>query len=259
MFIFATANKKIKLMLLNKIIKIVLLLLSGIYIVLQGFDLKQERIILSTIILVLLVWLYVGWTKHKSKLFFLFLATYTLAEALRLLAWYIPGSGWRYFTTNILYIASYVLLIVKIIRSLDLKKVFSELKIPIIVLVVLDVFCVSLISGTTKSALSSNGYILEYIYNAVVMALLSFALINYLYRNNNKSMLFLIGSIFILFSEIFQLAYYYILKDNSLRVVYALFLVVAFVFFYLQSQHKVTEPVAAYSDSDEHEPFEVQN
>ena len=150
---------------------------------------------------------------------------------------------------------SYGLLIVKLLKGLDLKKVFSELTIPIIVLIVLDIFCVSLISGTTENMLSYYEYALEYAYNAVVMSLLSIALINYMYRNNNKSMLFLIGSIFMVFSEIIQLAYYYILNDNNLGFVYAFFLVVAFVFFYLQSQHKVTEPVAAYVD--EHEPLEV--
>jgi len=247
-------------MLVNKILKLILLLLGGSYIFLQGFALEQEGAIVSAIMLILLTWLYAGWTKHKSKFFFLFLITFTLAQVLSLISWYIPGTkageiDYLYYVANVLYIIAYALLIIKIIKGLDLKKVFSELTIPIIVLVVLDIFCVTLISGTAEDMLSYDQYALEYTYNAVVMILLSFALINYMYRNNNKSMLFLIGSIFMMFSEIIQLAYYYILNDNSLGFVYAFFLVVAFVFFYLQSQHKVSEPVAAYSD----EPLEIQN
>jgi hypothetical protein len=49
-------------------------------------------------------------------------------------------------------------------------------------------------------------------------------------------MLFLIGTIFIVFSEIIQLAYFYVLESNDLSATYATFLVMAFLFFYLQSQ-----------------------
>ena len=79
----------------------------------------------------------------------------------------------------------------------------------------------------------------------------SVALIDYMYRNDNKSMLFLLGSICIVFSEIIQLAYYYILEDKNLGFIYSFFLVVAFVFFYLQSQLKHTGPQPTYLDMDE--------
>jgi hypothetical protein len=82
------------------------------------------------------------------------------------------------------------------------------------------------------------------------MILLSVALINYMYRNDNKSMLFLIASIFIVFSEIIQLAYYYILPDNNLSFVYSLFFIIAMLFFYLQSQQEFTGPIPEYADEE---------
>jgi len=241
-------------MLIKKIIKVVLLLLGGIYVLLQGFALEVEGDTVGAISFILLTWLYVGWTKHKSKLFLLFLVVFTMAQILGYIAWYGPElkegqTDYLYYISNILSIASYGLLIIKMLLQLNLKTVFSELAIPVIVLVVLDVFCVSLISSTTESSFNYYEYALEFTYNSVIMALLSMALINYMYRNNNKSMLFLIGSIFIVFSEIMQLAYFYILSDdNSLGYVYSFFLVVAFVFYYMQSQHIVTDPTPAYSD-----------
>jgi len=241
-------------MLVNKIIKIVLLLLSGVYIILQGLALEYEGTAVGALLLILLTWLYIGSVECKSKMFFWFLVTFTASQVLCYFALYAPeieneDIDYYYYVANILYVLAYVFLIIKIFIKLDFKKVFSELTVPIIILVVLDVFCVSIIMDTTESVLSSYEYVLEYIYNAVIMILLSFALINYMYRNNNKSMLFLIGSIFIFFSEIIQLAYFYILEDdNKLGFVYSSFLVVAFVFFYLQSRIKVTEPLAAYSD-----------
>lgn len=253
MFIFASVNKG-RLMLVNKILKIVLLLLGVSYIILQGFALEIEGDAVSAVAFILLTWLYMGWTKHKSKLFILFLVSFTTAQVLGFLAWFrsVPVEGqtdYLYYIVNILSITSYVLLIIKMFIHLDFKTVFSELTVPIIILVILDVFCVTLISGTTENAFNYSEYALEFTYNAVVMILLSFALINYMYRNNNKSMLFLLGSIFIVFSEIIQLAYYYILRDDTnLGYMYSFFLVVAFIFYYLQSQYIVSEPTPAYTD-----------
>ena len=245
-------------MLVKKILKIVLLLLGGIFILLQGFAKEVEGAILSAVIFVLFSWLYYAWTKHRSKLFMSFLVLFTLAQTISVFAWF--GSeleesqtDYIYYIVNILYIISYTLLILKTIRQLKLKVVFSELTIPILVLIVLDIFCVSLISNTTEGMFSNYQFILEYTYNAVVMTLLSIALIDYMYRNNTKSMLFLVGCIFMVFSEIIQLAYFYILSDDTLGFVYSTFLVIAFFFFYLQSQHRVTEPVLAYSD----DPLEI--
>ena len=61
-------------------------------------------------------------------------------------------------------------------------------------------------------------------------------------------MLFLLGSICVVFSEIIQLAYYYILNDKNLGFIYSFFLVVAFIFFYLQSQINHTGPQPSYLD-----------
>jgi hypothetical protein len=117
-----------------------------------------------------------------------------------------------------------------------------------VILFVLDVFCVVIVSATTENILSFYEYTLEFLYNAVIMTLLSVALLQYMYRNDNKSMLFLVGSIFVVFSEIIQLAYFYILDNSDLSFIYALFMVLGLTFFYLQSQVEFTGPVEAYSD-----------
>lgn len=243
-------------MLVNRTIKVGLLLLGGVFIVLQGLGFELEGAAVSALMLVLLTILYCRWTNVKSKLFFWFLVTFTIAHLLSYSAWYGPTIekeqvDYYYYGANILYIISYVFLIAKITVSLKLKEVFRELAIPIVILFLLDVFCVVLVTDTTKGALSIYEYTLEFIYNAVIMALLSVALIDYMYRNDNKSMQFLLGSICIVFSEIIQLAYFYVLKDNNLGFIYSFFLVVAFLFFYLQSQLQYTGPEPDYVDIDE--------
>ncbi|MFP4845787.1 hypothetical protein [Winogradskyella sp. PE311] len=241
-------------MLVNKFLKVVLLLLGGIFILFQGFALEAEGAIVSTIMLVLLTILYHRFTENKTKYFLWFLIIFTTAHFWSLLSWYLPEIpaskiDYHYYGANILYIISYIFLIVKVLVNLKFREVFAELSIPIIILLILDVFCVVVVTDTAEGALSFSQYILEFIYNSVIMALLSSALINYMYRNDNKSMQFLIGSICIVFSEIIQLAYYYILLDDqNLGLIYSFFLVVAFSFFYAQSQLQFTGPIPSYLD-----------
>jgi len=243
-------------MLANKILKALLLLLGGIFIILQGLAYEVEGAAVSALMLVLLTILYCGWTAEKSWHFFWFLVIFTVGHLLSYSGWFMPlleedQLDIHYYGANTLFIVAYVLLIVKVLSAIDVKKVFKELSIPIVILVVLDVFCVIIVTDATEGKLSAYEYALEFIYNGVIMALLSAALVDYMYRNDNKSMLFLLGSICIVFSEIIQLAYYYILENRNLGFIYSFFLVVAFVFFYLQSQLKHTGPQPTYLDMDE--------
>jgi len=241
-------------MLVNKILKVVLLLLGGTFITLQSFAYEVEGSTVSSLMLILLTVLYCRWTKNKSNLFFWFLVVFTVAEVIGGISYHvseIPEGevNYYYYGSNILYMLAYAMLIVKIIKGLDLRKVFKEHSVPVLILVVLGVFCVSVVSATTENVLSVYENYLEFTYNTVIMVLLSVALINYMYRNDNKSMLFLIGSIFIFFSETIQLAYYYILlEDNNLGFIYSFFLVVAVLFYYLQSQLEFTGPEPEFND-----------
>jgi hypothetical protein len=240
-------------MLVNRILKVVLLLLGVVFVILQGLAFEVEGAAVSSAMLVLLTVLYCRWTENKTKYFFWFIVTFTFAHVLSYASYYVielreGHTDYVYYGANLLYILAYVFLIIGILRGLELKKIFSELSIPIFILIILDIFCVYIVSGTTENVLEIYEYSLEYLYNAVVMMLLSVGLINYMYRNDNKSMLFLIGSICIVFSEIIQLAYFYIIKSNDLGFIYSLFLVLAFVFFYLQSQLEFTGPEPEYTD-----------
>lgn len=238
-------------MVFSKILKGLLLLLGGIFIVFQGMTFETEGAAISAIVLVLLTFVYLKWTDKKNKYFLWFLIIYTIAQVVSFGAWFGPDVyegdvDYFYYLTNILFIIAYSVLSLKMLIQLNFKQVFSQLSVPIIILIILDVFCVSLVTATAVSTLSVYEYVLEYSYNAIVMVLLSIALINYMYRNDNKSMLLLLGSICIVFSEIIQLAYFYVFNDNILGFVYSFLLVVAFVFFYLQSQDDFTGPEPEY-------------
>jgi hypothetical protein len=135
-----------------------------------------------------------------------------------------------------------------VFKNMDVKDVIMKLPAHIVILVVLDIFCVTIVTDTTKQELSIYQYSLEFIYNAVIMSLLTLSVINYIYKVDKNSMNLLIGSLFIVFFEMIQLAYYYVLEINALNVLCSLFLVIAFLFFYLQEILEETEELNSLTE-----------
>ena len=133
---------------------------------------------------------------------------------------------------------AYFFLILRCLITWDFKKIIKQFPATLLVLIMLGVFCVTLITDTAKAQLTPSQYILELIYNIVIMLLLSVALINYMYLDDKKSILFFIGTMFIFLSEMLQLAYYYVSDIPQVAAIYSVFIVLAFAFLYLQSRLK---------------------
>jgi hypothetical protein len=187
--------------------------------------------------------------KEKSWFFRLFLYLFTLGVAIDFIAWLLAFSdkfvfeSVFYYSVNMLFITSYAVIIAKMLSALNLKSLVKKLPVHIIVLLILDIFSVIIVTETTEKVLNSAEYMLEFIYNSVVMILLSVALLNYIYRDDIKSMNMLLASILIVFSEIIQMAYFYIEDDNTFNIMCSVLLVGAFVFFYIQSTLKHGRPI----------------
>ncbi|WP_299224326.1 hypothetical protein [uncultured Psychroserpens sp.] len=218
-----------------------ILALSLFFLGLQFKGLEIEAAGVRALAVVLLTGLYLIKVKEKHLFFLLFLVTFTISEILNYMTWIVnldfnPEIDYFYFIGNGLYILSYIFLIIRIFMSIDMKYVLAKLPIQITLLVILGLFFVYYVSDTTRAELSYYEYYLELFYNAVVMLLMGIALINYMYRDDKKSMNLLIGTICIMFSEVIQLAYFYIADMNLLNVLCSIFLVFAFLFFYLQSK-----------------------
>jgi len=131
---------------------------------------------------------------------------------------------------------------------MNLKEVITKLPAHIVILVVLDFFCVTIITDAAQG-LSIYEYSTEFLYNAVVMSVLTLAVINYIHKVNKKAMNLLLGSIFIVFSEMIQMAYFYVYDINVLNILCSFFLVLAFLFLYLQAS---LEPAAEFNTFKEH-------
>ena len=222
-----------------------LVFFSFLFIGLQVMKYEMYASFVRAAIVILFTLLYYNQTNTLRSYFFLFLTTFALADIIGLSFWFIELStssfDYTYYICNSLYIMSYVFLIVMVLISMNLRDVIIKLPVHIVILVVLDILCVTIVTDTTKDELSIYQYSLEFIYNAVIMSLLTLSVINYIYKVDKASMNLLIGSLFIVFSEMIQLAYYYVLEINVLNVLCSLFLVIAFLFFYLQEILEETE------------------
>ena len=238
-------------MLMNNLFKIILILSSIVYVGLEVLKYDLEAVGLAAFIVFLLAYYYVRTVKNYEKLFLWFLLTNGIAHFLDFLSWYLPldasDFSLSYYPISILYISSYALLIILLCKTLNLKTTLSQFYITIGVLLALNIFSVTLISETTGAELTQGEYITEFIYSAVVMLLLSVALINYMHKTDNKSMLFLVASICVFFSEMIQLAYIHISDTMALAAFYSITMVLAFGLYYIQSRLEFAEQVDFFS------------
>lgn len=230
-----------------------LVILSIVFIGLQLMKYEMYASFVRAVMLIMLSVLYYNQVKTKHSYFFMFLLTFTISDIIGLLYWFIvleseSSIDFIYYICNSLYILSYTFLIIKVIKGINIRDVITSLPAPIVILVILDIFCVTIVTDTAREELNIYQYTMEFLYNAVIMTLLTLAVINYIHKVDKKSMNLLIGAIFIVFSEMIQLAYYYVLDANILNVLCSLFLVFAFVFFYLQASLNHSEEFNTFNE-----------
>lgn len=241
---------------IGKFLGALILALSIFFLGLQFKGLEIEAAGVRALTVTLLTILYCIRIKNKQALFLLFLIFFTISEILNFITWTInldvsPNVDYYYYIGNGLYITAYLFLVARIAVGMDFKKAFLKFPVQICLLLALSLFFVYFVSDTTKKDFSYHEYYLELLYNAVVMLLMALALVNYMYRDDKKSMNLLLGTICIMFSEIIQLAYFYIADFNLLNVLCSMFLVFAFLFFYLQSGLKHGK-IVDYKQQDVH-------
>lgn len=177
--------------------------------------------------------------QKRSAFFVAFLVLYSISE---LIIFPVFSSELYYFVGNYLYIFAYIFLIYEIVKSMDLKYVLRHYALHLMVLLGFSVYVVYVLmdvaSGAEKLLIMET--ITEFVYNLVILFLLSVSLINSLYRDSKRALLILFGSICIVFSEVIQIGYFYIAERNLLGFLATVFLTSAFVFYYV-SQTKTEE------------------
>ena len=101
----------------------------------------------------------------------------------------------------------------------------------------LNVYLLYVLHNIIKPNLTSESdFYMEFLYNVVMITLLSFALLNYFYRDNKKSLYLFLGALCIVFSEVMDIAYIFIAQRSLLNFLATTLALGAFYFFYQQSK-----------------------
>lgn len=185
---------------------------------------------------------YLIFVKQKNKYFLLFLLTYSLADFTGVITSNITDKtayiyDFDYYGVNGLYVLSYVFLNIKIIKSLDFLFLLKSFKIHLVVLSILIVYFLYVLQNLIHSNLMyENDFYLEFAYNIVILFLLSFALLNYFHKDNKKALYLFTGALFIVFSEVMDVAFMYVVDRPFIKILSLTFAIFAFYFFYEQSK-----------------------
>lgn len=184
--------------------------------------------------------LYFVTISKKSPFFTWFLVLFSISELSMFLEYFIETDemfDMYYLIGNCLYIVAYCLLLYDVYRALEIKKVLKNFTIHLVVLSILNVYIVYVLLTIVNPYVSDSFlFFVELVYNVVMLLLLTICLIGYFYNDNKKSLLLFFGSICIVFSEVIQVAYFYISDKELLNLSQTLLFVLAFCFFYFQSK-----------------------
>lgn len=221
-------------MLLKNKILVALIAVSYLLFVLLDLGHKSEGAhMVISFSLPLIAYFYFSTIKEKSFFFSLFLYLFALSEFLSLFSNYIP-SKIDYYVGNSIYIMAYFFLLIEILKPIDLKYILRNFKLHSVVLIVLSIYVLLVLQNVMEPKIID--YIFEFVYNTLVISLLSCALINYFYHDDKKSFYLFLGALFIVSCEVIAVAYLYISEQCVLGIMSQTLKLIAFYFLYQQSR-----------------------
>tara|TARA_R110002049_G_scaffold138450_1_gene298524 strand:- start:71 stop:844 length:774 start_codon:yes stop_codon:yes gene_type:complete len=197
----------------------------------------------ESLIIPLITLIYILYVKNKDIYFLLFLVFYAMADLFVLGLGFLPYKEdyvifeFQYYIANSMYIIAYLLLFIKISKSLSLIYVIKNFKIHLIVLTILNVYLIYVLQVIVKpNTAMYMDYYFELVYNIITLTLLSMALLNYFYRDNKKSLYLFLGVLSLVFSEVIDIAFIYIAQRSILCFLATTLSLGAFYFLYQQSK-----------------------
>lgn len=183
----------------------------------------------------LFAYLYYGLTKVHNHFFGFFLIGFSIVEILKVV--FDANELIGVYGANYLIIATYLSLIIFLVKDLEIKKIFKDFKLPIVVLVVFNAYIIyalnEMILEDPKVETDSLDFVIDVVYNVFIQLVLSLALIHYLYHQTKQSLLLFLASVCIVFSEMVQVAYLFISSEQILEIIYSMLMGLGFYFLYV--------------------------
>ncbi|WP_067146097.1 hypothetical protein [Pseudotamlana agarivorans] len=218
---------------------IALVYLLFVYLQINGNDLVANN--LEALLVPLVALGYMVFENKKTVYFTLFILLYAVSDLLDFIVDYINYDVY-YYVGNVLYILGYFFLLLEILKSTDFNYLIKRFKTHLVVLLALSVYLIYVLQDIVSPFVeSTNKYYIEIVYNTLLVALLSFALLNYIHKENKKALFLFLGVILIVFSVFIWVADNYIVKKNLLTIISSTLALGAFFCFYKQVQYAVEE------------------
>lgn len=175
-------------------------------------------------------------TNAKPNLFFsIFLISYSISDLMIFIVDSMPYI-YYYFIGNGLYIIAYISLLVKILNSISFTYIIKNFKLHLFVLFALNIYIAYVLQVIVNPYMVlTYEYAMEITYNISMLLVLTSSLLNYLYREDRKSLFLFLGSLAIVFSEVIGVAYLYIAEQNLLNFLSTSLTLLAFYFYCKQS------------------------
>jgi len=232
-----------------RILVVILLVIYCFFVVFVFAGSKQISHNLGFLIVFLIISSYFVLVKKRKVLFSAFFITYGFSEFLGLVANNTFANienhflqVWFSYTANSFYVLAYIILLIEIVKKLDTVKVFKMFKIHLSVLIILNIWLIYVLQIIVlDESVISPEYFFELFYNSVMLVLLTASLLVYFCRDNKKYLLLFIGVLCVVFSEMFDIAYIYIVKRNLLHFMSTTLTLGAFYLFFIQSQLEDTK------------------
>ena len=220
---------------LKVMVSLVLLVYFG-FVVFQFNNNEYLANALDAIILPLISIAYFQGNKKPNLYFSVFLICYSVSDLMIFIVDFKPYS-YFYYVGNGLYIIAYMALFIKIVKSLSFQHILRNFKLHLIVLTILNVYIAYVLQDIVNPYVGmTNEYFVEIIYNVIMLLVLTASLLNYFYRDDKKSLLIFLGSLSIVFSEVIGVAYLYVAQQNLLNFLVTTLTLLAFYFYFTQSQ-----------------------
>lgn len=223
------------------------LLLFAVCAFLLLFVVKEDRYMAKVcfcLISMTLVLYFVNNTLKIKNEFFSFLLLYFSAELLTLL---FPRAHnvVVYVFINSIYVLAFIMLIALTFKSINLRDLWCKFGKSLIVLFLFSAVLLynmnEIMFGSKIISVFSAFYIIDSVYNIVIIILLCSSFLSFIYNDSKKTLLLFLVCLSFVFSDVIQLAHIYIANYKILFVLFSVFKLIGFClcYFYIDIRQNV--------------------
>ncbi|WP_435133815.1 hypothetical protein [Formosa sp. A9] len=221
-----------------------IVLLSVLFVFFEMKDLHLSAAMVKAFVVPVITGVYFFTISKRSAYFSAFLILFSVSELLTFIGPYLPVNC-EYFIGNSLYLTAYSCFVLDLLNKLNFRYVVKELRVTLMILLALNAYLLYVLYTIVSLDLNTISVYFEFLYNAVVLSVLTVSFLNYLYRDNKKALLLFVGATCLVFSELLQFAFFYIAEVSLLNILTYGFFVLAFVFMYASVSIGATKHLVA--------------